>query len=49
MKYNQLKQNFDLEDFKGGLVGNIKQNFYAMMAAANMLTSSLMEANKKTE
>jgi hypothetical protein len=48
MKYNQLKQNLELEDFRGGLVGNIKQDFYAMMMAANMLTSILMEVNKKT-
>jgi hypothetical protein len=48
MKYNQLKQNLELEDFRGGLVGNIKQDFYAMMTVANMMTSSLMEVNKKT-
>jgi hypothetical protein len=46
-KYNQLKQKFELENFSGRLVGNIKQDFYAMMTVSNMLASCVREANGK--
>jgi hypothetical protein len=46
-KYNQLKQKFELENFSGRLVDNIRQDFYAMMTVTNMLSSSLREANEK--
>jgi hypothetical protein len=46
-KYNQLKQKFELENFSGRLVDNIKQDFYAMVTVANMLSSGLREANRK--
>ncbi|MDR0760595.1 MAG: IS4 family transposase [Treponema sp.] len=45
-KYNQLKQKFELENFSGRLVDNIRQDFYAMMTVSNMLSSSLREANE---
>jgi hypothetical protein len=47
-KYNQVKQKMVLENFSGRLVDNIKQDFYAMMTAPNMLASGLREANEKT-
>jgi hypothetical protein len=46
-KYNQMKQKFELENFSGRLVENIKQDFYAMMTISNMLASGLREANEK--
>jgi hypothetical protein len=46
-KYNQLKQKFELENFSGRLVDNIRQDFYAMMTVSNMLASCLREANGK--
>ena len=46
-KYNQLKQKFELENFSGRLVDNVKQDFYAMMTVSNMLASCLREANDK--
>jgi hypothetical protein len=46
-KYNQLKQKFELENFSGRLVENIRQDFYAMMTVSNMLSSGLREANEK--
>jgi hypothetical protein len=46
-KYNQLKQKFELENFSGRLVDNVKQDFYAMMTVSNMLASCLREANGK--
>jgi hypothetical protein len=46
-KYNQLKQKFELENFSGRLVDNIRQDFYAMMTVSNLLSSSLREANEK--
>jgi hypothetical protein len=46
-KYNQMKQKFELENFSGRLVDNIKQDFYAMMTVSNMLASGLREANEK--
>jgi hypothetical protein len=46
-KYNQMKQKFELENFSGRLVDNIKQDFYAMMTVSNMLASALREANEK--
>jgi hypothetical protein len=46
-KYKQVKQKLELENFSGRLVDNIKQDFYAMMTAANMLAGALREANRK--
>jgi hypothetical protein len=46
-KYSQLKQKFELENFSGRLVDNIRQDFYAMMTVSNMLDSSLKEAKEK--
>jgi hypothetical protein len=46
-KYSQIKQKFELENFSGRLADNIKQDFYAMMTATNMLASALREANRK--
>jgi hypothetical protein len=48
-KYNQIKQQFELENFSGRLADNIKQDFYAMMTVSNMLASNLREANRKGE
>jgi hypothetical protein len=42
-----LQQKFELENFSGRLVDNIKQDFYAMVTVSNMLASSLREANRK--
>jgi hypothetical protein len=44
-----VKQKFELGNFSGRLVDNIKQDFYAMMTVSNMLSSGLREANEKIE
>ena len=46
-KYKEVKQKFELENFSGRLVENIKQDFYAMMRVSNMPTTWLREANRK--
>jgi IS4 transposase len=46
-KYQELKQKLETENFSGRLVDNVKQDFYAMMTAANMLVSCVREANRK--
>jgi hypothetical protein len=46
-KYNQVKQKFELENFSGRLVDNIRQDVYAMMRVTNMLASSLREAREQ--
>jgi hypothetical protein len=45
-KYKELKQKLETENFSGRLVGNIKQDFFAMMTAANMVASCVREANR---
>ena len=45
-KYKELKQKLETENFSGRLVDNVKQDFYAMMTAANMLASLVREANR---
>jgi hypothetical protein len=46
-KYNQVKQKRELENFRGRLAGNIKQDFYAMMTVPDMPAGGLREANEK--
>jgi hypothetical protein len=46
-KCNQLKRKFELENFSGRLLDNVKRDFYAMMTASNTLASALREANGK--
>jgi hypothetical protein len=46
-KYNQVKQKMELENFSGRLVDNIKQDFYAMMTASNMLAGGLRKRMKR--
>jgi hypothetical protein len=48
-KYKELKQKLETENFSGRLVDNVKQDFYAMMAVANMLASLVREANRKAK
>jgi hypothetical protein len=38
-----------MENFSGWLVDNVKQDFYAMITAANMLASLVREANRKVQ
>jgi hypothetical protein len=49
MKYKQMKQKLELENFSGRLVEDTKQDFYAMMTVSNMLASKVREGNKKIE
>jgi hypothetical protein len=44
-KYQTVKQKLELENFSGRLVDNIKQDFYAMMTVANMLSSCVRQAD----
>jgi hypothetical protein len=37
----------DVENFSGRLVDNVKQDFYAMITAVNMLGHFIREANRK--
>jgi hypothetical protein len=46
-KYKELKQKLEAENFSGRLAGNVKQDFYAVMTAANMLSSLVRAANRK--
>jgi hypothetical protein len=48
-KYKELKQKLETENFSGRLVDNVKQDFYAMMTVANMLSSLMREANRKVQ
>jgi hypothetical protein len=48
-KYNQVKQQCELENFSGRLLDNSKQDFYAMMRVSNRLASALREANEKIQ
>ena len=45
-KYKELKQKLETENFSGRLVDNVKQDFYAVMTAANMVASLVREANR---
>jgi hypothetical protein len=48
-KYKELKQKLETENFSGRLVDNVKQDFYAMMTAANMIASLVREANRNVK
>jgi hypothetical protein len=48
-KYKELKQKLETENFSGRLVDNVKQDFYAMMTVANMLSSFVRAANRKAQ
>jgi IS4 transposase len=48
-KYQELKQKLETENFSGRLVDNVKQDFYAMMTVANMLSSLVRGANRKAQ
>ncbi len=48
-KYKELKQKLETENFSGRLVDNVKQDFYAMMTVANMLSSCVRQANEKAK
>ena len=48
-KYNRLKRKFELENFSGRLVDNVKQDVYAMMTVSNMLAGALREAKGKIQ
>ena len=48
-KYKELKRKLEAENFSGRLVGNAKQDFYAMMAVANMAASCVREANRNAK
>lgn len=45
-KYKQVKQKLELENFRGRLVENIKQDFYVMITVSNIMASSVREANR---
>jgi hypothetical protein len=48
-KYKELKQKLEAENFSGRLVDNVKQDFYAMMTAANMAASCIRRAQEKVK
>jgi IS4 transposase len=48
-KYKELKQKLETENFSGRLADNVKQDFYAMMTAANMLASLVRGADRKAK
>jgi hypothetical protein len=48
-KYKELKQKLETENFSGRLVDNVKQDFYAMMTAANMAASCIRQAQEKVK
>jgi len=48
-KYKELKQKLETENFSGRLVDNVKQDFYAIMTIANMLSSCIRRAEEKVK
>jgi IS4 transposase len=48
-KYKTVKQRMELENFSGRFVDSIKQDFYAMMTAANIMAHFIREANREVK
>jgi DNA-dependent RNA polymerase auxiliary subunit epsilon len=48
-KYDQVKKKLEIENFSGRLADNIRQDFYAAMVIANLLTDIKYEAQEEVE
>jgi hypothetical protein len=48
-KYKTVKQRLEMENFSGRLADSIKQDFYAMMTAANIIAHFIREANREVK
>ena len=48
-KYGELKRKLEAENFSGCLVDNVKQDFYATMTVANILSSFVREADRNVK
>jgi len=48
-KYNALKQKFEIENFSGRLVDNIRQDFYAAMVLTNIAADFFWAAQAEVE
>jgi hypothetical protein len=48
-KYDEVKKKLEVENFSGILVDNIRQDFYAAMALANVAAELYREAQEEVE